>query len=203
MSDLIVLVPDKNMEAALKGILCRHESLGIRRIDPFMLVHPGRDSGCLKHGHELLRQFSRRYRHALILFDREGCGQEDESREALEVLVEGQLQSSGWDDRARAIVIDPELEIWVWSDSSHIPAALGWKGDLPALRRWLSDHHLWTEGGPKPDDPKEAVERILRINKRPRSSSIYAELAGKVSLKRCQDAAFFKLKETLVGWFRG
>jgi hypothetical protein len=119
----------------------------------------------------------------------------------LENLGEKQLQSAGWGDRARAIVIDPELEIWVWSDLRHIPAALGSKHDLPTLRRWLIDHHLWTEGRPKPDDPKSAMEKILRINSRPRSSSIYEDLARKAGLQRCQDLAFLKLRETLVAWF--
>ncbi len=132
----------------------------------------------------------------------DGCGREEESREALENQVETQLHSTGWDDRARAIVIDPELEVWVWSDSPHVPAALGWKGDLPALRRWLIEHRLWTEDQPQPDDPKAAMEKILRINSRPRSSSIYEDLARKVSLQRCHDAAFLKLRETLVAWFR-
>jgi hypothetical protein len=201
MSDLIVLVPDKNMEVSVRGLLGRWKALGIRQLDHRLLVHPGRDPGCLGQGHDLLRPFRRLYAHALVLLDREGCGREGESRESLENLVERQLQSSGWGDRARAIVIDPELEIWVWSDSPHIPAALGSKDDLPTVRRWLNDHHLWTAGRPKPDDPKAAMEKILRINGRPRSSSIYEDLARKVGLQRCQDLAFLKLRETLVGWF--
>jgi AAA domain, putative AbiEii toxin, Type IV TA system len=118
-----------------------------------------------------------------------------------EVAIGRLLQLSGWGDRARAIVIDPELEIWVWSDSPHVPKAPGSRDDLPTLRRWLIDHRLWTEGRPKPDDPKAAMEKILRINNRPRSSSIYEDLARKVGLQRCQDGAFLKLRETLVAWF--
>lgn len=201
MNDLMILVPDKNMEAAVRGILTRYQSLGIRQLDHRILVHPARDSGCLVQGCELLRSFARSHRHALILFDREGCGRESESREALEAVVETQLRASGWDDRGRAIVIDPELEIWVWSDSPHLPVALGWKEDLAALRRWLIDHRHWPEGSAKPSDPKGAMEKVLRLSKRPRSSSIYADLARKVSLQRCRDAAFLKLRETLVAWF--
>jgi hypothetical protein len=100
-------------------------------------------------------------------------------------------------------VIDPELEIWVWTDSPHVPTALGWKRDLTSLQRWLIDHHLWIAGRAKPERPKEAMEKILRLNSRPRSSAIYEDLARKVSLQRCQDAAFLKLRETLVEWFRG
>lgn len=201
MSDLMILVPDKNMEAAVEGILDRSKSLGLSQIHHRILVHPARDPGCLGQGHQFLRSFARSHRHGLILFDRDGCGREQESREVLESDIEARLRDSGWDDRARAIVIDPELEIWVWSDSPHITAALGCKGDLAELRRWLIEHQHWTEGRLKPDDPKAAMETILRLNHRPRSSSIYRELARKVSLQRCQDAAFLKLKAVLAEWF--
>lgn len=201
MSDLIILVPDKNMEAAVGGILDRSRSLGLGQLRHRILVHPARDPGCLGQGHEFLRSFARSHRYGLILFDRVGCGREHESREDLESEVETRLRDSGWDDRARAIVIDPELEGWVWSDSPHLTAALGWKGDLSELRRWLNEHRHWSQGRRKPDDPKAAMEEILRLNKRPRSSSIYGELARKVSLQRCQDAAFLKLKAALATWF--
>ncbi len=201
MTDLIILVPDKNLEAAVKGILTRHQALGIRQVHHRILVHPARDPGCLGQGHELLRPFTRNHRYALILLDRQGCGREQDSREAVEIAIESRLRSSGWDDRARAIVIDPELEIWVWSDSPHLPTALGWKEDLATLRRWLVEQDLWTDGRAKPDDPKAAMEKILRLKSRPRSSSIYEDLARKVSLQRCQDEAFVKLREILVEWF--
>jgi hypothetical protein len=201
MNDLVILVPDKNLEAAVKGILTRPSSLGIRQLDLQVLIHPGRDSGCLKQGHDLLRPFSNRYARGLILLDREGCGREKESREELEISVEKQLRASGWGDRAAAIVIDPELEIWVWSESPHLPRALGWEFDLTSLRQWLMEHHFWEPGHLKPARPKEAMEKILRMRSKPRSSAIYLELARKVGLQRCQDPAFIKLRETLTAWF--
>jgi hypothetical protein len=201
MSDLIMLVPDKNIEAAVRGLLSRHQSLGIRQVDHKIYPHPARDPGCFGQGHEFLRSFTRLFSHALILFDRDGCGREDCSREELETLVEDRLRSSGWGDRARAVVIDPELEVWVWSDSPHVPSALGCKDDIPTIRRLLIDQGLWTEGQAKPADPKGAMEVILRMNGRPRSSAIYENLARKVSLQRCQDGAFLKLRDTLVAWF--
>ncbi|MHB1557900.1 MAG: methylation-associated defense system protein MAD4 [Isosphaeraceae bacterium] len=201
MSDLIVLVPDRNMEASIRGLLGRYKALGIRQVASRILVHPSRDPGCLGEGHVFLRSFHRQYRHALILLDHDGCGRERETRASLEKSIEERLATSGWSERARAIVIDPELEVWVWSDSPHIPAALGSSDDLAGLRRLLRDQGLWREGQPKPDDPKLAMERILRLNNRPRSSAIYEELARKVSLKNCLDGAFAKLRTTLAEWF--
>lgn len=201
MNDLVVLVADKNMEAAISGALGRHDSLAIRSLDAEILVHPARDPGCLNDGHELLRPFSKRFRHGLIVLDREGSGGECETRERLEGAIEDRLSKSGWSDRAKAIVIDPELEIWVWSDSPHVPEALGWKSDANSLRQQLLQRNFLREGRRKPDRPKDAMEDLLRLKKKPRSSSIYLELARKVSLRHCDDPAFLKLKATLKAWF--
>ena len=43
--DLIILVADKNMEFAVRGILTRLEALGIRDITYDLYVHPERDPG--------------------------------------------------------------------------------------------------------------------------------------------------------------
>jgi hypothetical protein len=203
MNDLIVLVPDKNLEAAIKGILGRPESLGARQVGARILVHPARDSGCVGNGHEFLRPFTKRYIHALILCDRQGCGREGESREELERSIEKQLRRSGWGDPATAIVLDPELEIWVWSDSPHVPGVLGWPSGPASFKRWLVDHRHLKEGRFKPDQPKEVMEEVLRVLKRPRSSAIYLELARKVGFGKCQDPAFLKLKATMLAWFPG
>ncbi len=201
MNDLVVVLPDKNLEAAVKGILTRTDSLAIKKIDTKILVHPTRDSGCLLSGHELVRPFTKQYAHALVILDREGCGREARTREELEIQIEDQLERSGWDDRAAAIVIDPELENWIWTDSPHVPKALGWETDLPSLRQWLIKDQFWKHDRSKPDRPKEAMEKILRKTRKPRSSSIYLELAKKVGLKSCKDPAFLKFRATLSGWF--
>lgn len=134
--------------------------------------------------------------------DREGCGREAAGREQLEKEIEFRLDDSGWEDRAAAVVIDPELEIWVWSDSPHVDAIIGWEGRDPPLRTWLKDREFLREDQIKPLRPKEALEGALRVSRTPRSSSIYLKLAQKVSLERCIDPSFVKLKIILQEWFR-
>jgi hypothetical protein len=111
LHDLVVLVADGQMDSTVRGLLGRGPSLQIRtpRFDSF--VHPEKDPGCLLRGHEFLRPFHKQYSHALLVFDLEGCGRTDVPREDLEGEVEQRLSQSGWDDRAAAIAIDPELEI--------------------------------------------------------------------------------------------
>lgn len=199
--ELVVLVADKNMEFAIKGIIGRAQAMGIREPMPIVHVHPEKDPGCLKRGHEFLSLFQNQYAHALILFDLEGCGQEMSTRETLEAEIETRLSQSGWGGRAAAVVIDPELEMWVWSDSPHVDAVLGWQRKSPDLRSWLKSRDFLHEGQTKPKRPKEAMELALRTVRKPRSSSLYVQLARQVSLERCVDPAFIKLKTTLQTWF--
>jgi hypothetical protein len=135
LEDLIVLAADLSMQAALKEILKRHHSLRIRKLSYTVIQEPNHDSGVLRSGHKLLQAQSRLYRHALALCDRHGCGREALSREQLETLIETEL-ANHWGDRAAAVVIDPELESWVWADSRHVALTIGWHGGMPAVRQW-------------------------------------------------------------------
>jgi len=200
-SDLVVLVADKNMEAAVQGLLGRCSALHIRPIRWKIIVHPERDPGCLKRGHELLRSMSRDYTHALIVFDNVGCGQENRSTDELESIVNGHLSRSGWEARAGAVVIHPELEAWVWADSHEVGRCLGWRADTQELREWISDKGFWPEDKAKPNDPKAALDLTLRKLKRPRSSSIYRQLAQTVSFQQCMDPAFLRFRTLLHTWF--
>ncbi len=200
--DLVVLVADKNMEDSMRGILERPQSLGIPKIDFVIYTHPKRDPGCFVDGHKYLLREVNKFQHALVMFDHDGCGREKKSREMLEEELERRLSKSGWNDRAAAIVIDPELEAWLWSDSPEVDSALGWQGKSPSLRAWLKEKGFFKGNTPKPSAPKNAVEEALKKVFKPRSASIYYQVAKSVSLKRCEDPAFLKLKEKLIRWFK-
>lgn len=199
--DLVVLTADKNARFAIQGILTRHHSLGIRQISSEYYLHPGKDPGILHTAHDFLRSFSRSYAHALVLMDREGSGQEAMSRVEMEEKIETAMSQSGWGDRASVIAIDPELDIWVWSDSPHVDHELGWSGQAPDLRSWLRNRGLLGKENSKPDRPKEALEAALKQIRKPRSSALYRAIAQKVSLAKCADPAFVKLKSVLQSWF--
>jgi hypothetical protein len=200
--DLVVLVADKNMEFAVKGLLARYHSFRVRQISCDIYQHPHRDTGCLREGHTFLQSFASSYDHAFVMLDHDGCGQEDLPRERLELEIEGRLAQSGWDDRAAALVIAPELEIWVWNDSPHVARELGWQRTQQELREWLvAEGFLATLQQIKPHNPKEAVESVMRLGGKSRSSALFKALAPKVSLNKCADPAFLKLKNKLKDWF--
>ena len=70
------------------------------------------------------------------MFDLDGCGSADD-RTTLEGILERQL-SNRWGNRAAAIVIDPELDIWAWGGMFHLASAVNWKVEKSGnLNQWL------------------------------------------------------------------
>jgi hypothetical protein len=202
MTDVVILVPDRNIEFAVRGILARRPSLGIRAVTTELHTHPAHDPGCFANGPEFLQFAVRKAAHALVVFDHHGSGQDHTmDRAAMEADVERRLAASGWDGRCAAIVISPELENWVWSTSPHVDAVLGWSGRVPPLRSWLQQQGRWAANDAKPAQPKEALLDAIRAVGKSRTSKLYSDLAGKVGFNQCTDEAFVKLCRVLRAWF--
>lgn len=199
--DLLLLVADKDAELSISALLGRPQALGIRPITFDTFRHPNRDAGCYSDAHEFLRSFHGDYRYALVTFDKHGSGQDAAPNAEIESVVDTRLRQNGWPNNSATVVIDPELEIWVWSDSANVDAALGWCGHNPNLRQWLINKGYVTATNPKPQDPKMVFELALREVRRPRSASVFQELAGNVGFSRCTDLSFSKLKSILQAWF--
>ena len=111
------------------------------------------------------------------------------------------LQPHARSHRHAAVVIAPELENWIWQDSPHVCAHLGHDGSFTDLRQQLERKGFWRPGEAKPHRPKEAVEEVLRVNRIPRSSAIYRDLAGCIGTRGCTDRAFLSLRDAMRRWF--
>ncbi len=203
LKNLIIVVADSEMEFVTHSLLeQRHQSLGIQPITFDIKRHIHRDAGCLTDCHNYLREDIRYYHYSMVLFDKEGCGREQYSSTEIEREVEGRLSKNGWNDRCAAIVIDPELEAWVWSDSSEVDKVFGWKDRTPPLREWIkSKTPYWPAENLKPERPKEALQSAMKAVRQPFSSRLFADLAQTVSLERCIDPSFQKFKNILKKWF--
>lgn len=57
-ADLLLLVADKNMEYAVRGLLSRPQALEVRPLEFEVYVQPQRDPGCALRAHEFLRPFA-------------------------------------------------------------------------------------------------------------------------------------------------
>ncbi len=202
MDDLVALVADVCIGQTLSGLLSRSKSLGIRNISHRIIVHPNRDPGCVKGAADALRCHLQNYRHCVVILDRQGCGKR-ESREDIQGQVEDQLHNNGW-PHGQVIVIDPELEVWVWSDSPVVADLLQWP-DYQTLQGWLQREGYWPAGAAKPPNPKAAMlaamENAPRSPRCRQSAGNFFYLASQVSLRRCQDPAFNALQQTLRQWF--
>jgi hypothetical protein len=199
MKDLCLLVADSNMSQALDAALVRHESFGIHPITFDIRVHPGRDGGMRTSGANVLSLLKRQFSHGLLILDFEGCGTNLDTALDLESEINNQLFSN-WKDNAKAIVIEPEFDIWMWGSDNALREIIGWPLGS-SLRDWLRDNNFQFLPNDKPARPKEALERILIELKQPRSSALYRMIASRISLPRCTDSAFIRLRETLTSWF--
>ncbi len=202
MKDLIVLVADKDIEFLLKGVLPRFPKvLNLKQFSFDIVVHPLHDPGCRTGSHDYLRPFASDYDYAMIIFDFEGCGAENYDLQRIEKSIEVKLNENGWSNRNSVVIINPEVENWVWVKSPYLAKAINWNS-LSELENWLLENKLILENHTKPTDPKGAFEKALRKSKTPRSSSIYEEIAKNASFKQCSDIAFEKMKNQLFRWFR-
>jgi hypothetical protein len=199
MKDLIVLVADKNMQFAMQGGLDRPESLGTRPISFDFRQHPGRDGGARTNGAQVLALEKTRFSHALLVLDHEGSGAGGLGALALETQLDEQLKST-WGDLAKAIVITPEVDIWMWGSDNKLAEVLKWPRQ-ESIRDWLRDAAFDVMENGKPQRPKEALEAVFRVCKRPRSSSAYQQIAASISLARCGDPTFLRLRDQLQRWF--
>ena len=201
MKDLFVLVADEDMRQTLMALLQRHKGLHIPPIAFEVERHLRRDAGCRTDAARRLGPLSDQYRKAIVVLDKHGCGREDVAREAIQQEIEQGLAASGWADRARAVVIEPELEAWVWASSNNVTKVLGWPKGYDDLKAWLMRRDLWLEEETKPSDPKAALKAVLRNTKRAHSASLFGELAKGTTWRYCQCPAFAELKHHLQRWF--
>ena len=201
MRDLFVLTADQDMNATMVSLLQRPQSLDTRKIQYAIDRHRRRDPGCRTDSSRRLRPYLGEYRYALVVFDKHGCGRDHAPREDIQLEVEKDLSRNGWEGKSKAIVIDPELESWVWSKSNHVPRVLGWTEGYSELRGWLGSRNLWPEKTVKPPDPKTAMRDALYNKGQSVSSALFSQLAESVSLQECECPAFNELKSTLQGWF--
>lgn len=165
-----------------------------------IFIHPLHDAGCRTTGHEYLRPFEKLYKYCLMIFDFEGCGAEDRLPSEIVADLEEKLAKNGWDKRSKVIIIEPELENWIWVASPHLATETNWQS-LEELENWLIESGLKRTNDDKPKRPKEAFEAALRKSKKRRSSAIYEDIAKKASFKKCNDSNFAIFLNQIKEWF--
>ena len=207
MRDCVFLVADGTMATVFGSFLTRHDyhdRLGCRALNDFeaardILVHPRRDPGVYADAHEFLRDYRRLYQRAVLALDAAWEG--SPGVENIEQNISEQMRRTGWEAEAFAvIVIDPELENWIWQRKPYVAEVLRYRGD-PPLWDWLDRSGHWPKEQPKPADPKGTVEHVLQYTRTPRSAALYRKIIARASVVGCADLSFKKLRQALGRWF--
>lgn len=199
--DLIVLVADRDMRSVLEQVLKRPLSLGMRPVESVVISESLHDPACAIGGVQALTEYEGGFDHAILMFDHEGSGREQESPQEIEASLDAEFQRSAWDDRARTVVVSPELEVWLWGGSPHVDRFIGWTDRPFSLRRWLAETGWWPRDAPKPLRPKEAFQAATRETGVAARTRVMEKIARRASLRRCSDRAFLRLRDTLREWF--
>lgn len=199
--DLVVLVPDMDIDFVLGELLKRASSLTKSPLRFSIHRHPQRDPGCARRSVEFLRPFLNHYQYALVCFDHEGSGMEPKGASEVSDLIRNRLERNGWKNRCEVLVFEPEIESWMLVESPVVPQAIGWHGSFDDLREWLKRHGMWDAIEHKPSRPKEALELALRRTRKRRSSTIYAQVAREATVSRCSDLEFSKFLHAIRNWF--
>ena len=161
--DLVVLVADGHQEQTVATLTERPQSLGIHRylLASFPILIAIREYSMKLES--FLSIFARQYQHALVLIDAE-WGSPFKCRGD-----RSDLKRNGWEGRSAVVVIDPELEIWVWSNRC-----------LVSSNKRFDQTGYWQEGETKPSRPKELLEEVLRSTGN-HSAALFRQLAEKVA----------------------
>lgn len=117
----------------------------------------------------------------------------------IEKKLAARLERSGWrSDRFAVVVIDPELEVWLWSDPRALQAAI--PNEVDGKLRQNLDQHI-AEFARSVLDPKERLENLRRSLKIPASAAQFRRFAERARIDRCADLAFGRVRDALRCWF--
>jgi hypothetical protein len=119
--------------------------------------------------------------------------------------VQAQLYQNTLTGCSKALVINPELEIWLWQDQAAIAFELG--VEESKLTQWLNDwqqkqHPALTVQGLLKQFPKEAFEEACRQAWQKPRAALYGRIASSAKLALwSRQSSFGQMRRTLRRWF--
>ena len=204
MRELVILVADSTMEAVLRAFFGRESwdlTLQCGQFDVWPeedIFHDPlhTDGGVHKSAQELLRPYLSTHSRAMVVLDQKFGGQLPAADVRQDILA--RLNQNGWHDRCEVVVVDPELEVWLWQNSPHVKQALMFSG---SLRQHLQDNGQWPAGAPKPLEPKETIQALVKAKKALKTKVVYSRIARSISIQGCTDQSFDLFANTIRLWF--
>jgi len=184
-----------------------HDRLGCRtfdfdfRQDVVVDVRNGNtDGGIHRRAHALLRRYLPSHQHAVVMLDKKFGGQLPTAIVRDQIL--DNLLRNGWSaECVEVVVIDPELEVWLWQrGNAHVARVFRYNGSV-SLEAFLEAEGFWSAAALKPARPKEAARLLLQRYRGGVPMVVYARIIENISVRSCQDPAFNLLAAALRRWF--
>jgi hypothetical protein len=205
MKDLLLLAADADAGAFFSSLISRNDALGIRQITLDTDRHPGRDSGAVQSGPELLRMRKGAYQRVLLILDHHGSGREQRMDPGhLERSLQQRLDHCTWTNSSLVVVLAPELERWLWCTGAALARHFGVTQDelTGYADRWCSMHDLSLDQA-KTEQPKELFEGVVRGHiRRTLSPRDFAQIGAIASVRALYaEPGFIRLRAALRTWF--
>lgn len=236
MKPLLIFAADSECAATLRGFFERPRFHASLRCGPIELngvnfnpeqdirIHPAHDPGVWTDPHTVLQAERNNFQYALIILDAAWVG----APPAAQIVsdIEGLVRTRAYWERPRfeVILIQPELEAWIWQRNPHVAEAFEFSGSDAELWRFLEAQALrldndrkkhrfipadplarlppaWPQVAPKPENPKGLVEALSHHCRSGPASGIFNEISSTISVRGCQDLAFLRLRDALRRWF--
>ena len=213
MKDVIFHLADQHMEVGFRAFFRRddwHYALGCGnfQIDPeegstdIYRVSGHTDGGIWKHAHANLAPFRKQYKRAVIVLDADF--EPHPGAQTLQKDISDGMIESGWEaDRFCVVVIQPELEAWLWAPNVNVAKAFG-HPNFEDLQAALSGEGLWSAGSTKPHDLKRARDRATKLGGKKTGGPIFKGVFGGISRRACdlcEEPGFIAMRSALKTWF--
>lgn len=205
MKDLLLLAADADAGAFFSSLISRGEALGIRPITLDTDRHPGRDSGVVQSGPELLSMRKGQYRRTLLILDHHGSGRDQRmSPSELAASLQLRLDQCTWTHKSLVVVLEPEVERWLWSTGAALARHFGVSQDVLTryANHWCKSVGLTLDDA-KAEKPKELFEGVVRGSlRRTLSPRDFARIGALASVRALSaEPDFVRLRAALRGWF--
>jgi hypothetical protein len=200
--DLLVVLEGSKDRTVMEAVLSRPDDLGIQAI-AFELE--ARSSGVRTKGPDVSRERRREFQFVVCLWDHKGSGREEEPASQAQGEVQNQLNRKTLKGCSKALVIDPEMEIWLWQDRTAIAKVL--EVEEIQIEKWLDD---WQRKQCPAQIvqtlvrqfPKEALEEVIQRVDEKHDSALYGRIAAAANFKLWgREPSFRRLQRTLRRWF--
>jgi hypothetical protein len=158
------------------------------------------DGGIHRRAHALLRPYLPSHQNAVVILD------QNFGRRLPAAVVRGEILNNllrnGWSaECVEVVVIDPELEVWLWQRGNpHIARAFRYNESV-SLEAFLEAAGFWSAAASKAARPKETARLLIRQYNAGVPMVVYTRIIENISVRGCQDPAFNLLASALRRWF--